>query len=316
MATHRNSGSSGGNRAGWDDRHHVLGGAVQGAKPLPNPSAFKALHGGPIRPRVDTAAPKSMAAPVSKHKHGRPSSRSAGSKRQPGSAAPGPVAHRAVAGQGGGGGGPEPGSTVRLDAVEADLEACRQGIESVQRLAQRHQAAVALRNAKAPATAAAKADGPRAEDKGSKAAGAGGGRGLKDEPPPRRSAGGGGHKATPDQDPAEDLLAADRPGPPEHPLGGDGLSLDIASIQQDARQEEEAHPHYASYKLSESGTIHIDNFEIRRSGIVRTPAQQTTADARGAGDGAPPPPSLLLPVSVFPKCSTRTRHLFTRGQCT
>ena len=45
-------------KPGWDDRFHV--GAAP-SKPLPEPpKRFQALHGGPIKPRVDASEPRSM----------------------------------------------------------------------------------------------------------------------------------------------------------------------------------------------------------------------------------------------------------------
>jgi len=52
----------------WDNRHHV-GGAPQ--KPLPIPPKIKALHGGPIKPKIDMTKPTSMTVPRSRHNKSR-----------------------------------------------------------------------------------------------------------------------------------------------------------------------------------------------------------------------------------------------------
>ena len=65
---------------------------------------------------------------------------------------------------------------------------------------------------------------------------------------------------------------------------GGFLSLDIEGIKLDNQQLDNAKEERANYRMSESGTIHIDSFEIRRSGIVRTPADDAHM-GRSAGTG-------------------------------
>jgi hypothetical protein len=306
----------------WNDRHHV----AAEDKPLPEPkkNAIRSMHGGPILPRVSTRAPQSMAAPISKHyrpRAGAAESKSSSSDRSTGSRA-GPAPHpEAKVGSGGGregsggesgeGGGrsksaeilygPDASSNERLEAVRAELEAARAEMASVQNLAQRHQAALVLRNHQQQAPSKARSAcgaHPRGRPAPPRVLVAD--RGAKVEPGAAQLPA-GGKRLTPSAGASapkkgrnnrdavaeggpSDLKESRNDAKAESHVSGeeiDGsgagagagiLSLDIEGIKLDNEQLGNDKEERANYRMSESGTIHIDSFEIRRSGMVRTPA--------------------------------------------